>query len=131
MSCSRTQTRNSSETPDTHEHIPLPDLSALPPTDATPDASHGLTGSMDSAGNVENWNIFNRDRDYNVYEYRYFTVSEILLSLNSLKAKKNKKQQKTKQKPKPKQKNPHTILLHLLVIQIESLLFFQEIEFYS
>ena len=105
MSCSRTQTRNSSDTPDTHEHIPLPDLSALPPTDATPDASHGLTGSMDSAGNVENWNIFNRDRDYNVYEYRYFTVSEILLSLNSLKAKTKTKPNQTKNKQQQKKQN--------------------------
>ena len=67
-------------------------------------------GSMDSAGNVENWNRFNRDRDYSVYEYRYFTVSEVLLSLNSLKAKtktKQKQQQETKQPPSPQK--PHTL----------------------
>ena len=60
MSCSRTQTSNSSDTPDTHEHIPLPDLSALPPTDATPDAtpdaSHGVGQPSQSTPDTSNYN---------------------------------------------------------------------------
>lgn len=56
MSCSRTQTRNSSDTPDTHEHIPFPDLSALLPTDATPDASHGVGQPSQSTPDTSHYN---------------------------------------------------------------------------